>query len=162
MLTRKGAASSHGGIMTDDLGTTLNALAGAMSAAEDDWWIFGSAAMALHGFEVDVVKDIDVLVSSADAYQLMARHSLANLADGGSGRFRSDVVLRPAFGAVPVEILANFRIQNSGIWHAVAIATRVELVFPSGPIFIPSREELAAIFLACGRPKDIERAQALL
>jgi hypothetical protein len=72
------------------------------------------------------------------------------------------VVLRPAFGAVPVEILADFRIRNSGTWQVMAVTTRVELLLASGPIFIPSREELAAIFLACGRPKDIERAQALL
>jgi hypothetical protein len=156
MLTR------DGGNKTDDLDATLNVLAGAMTAAEDDWWIFGSAAMPLHGFEVDAVKDIDVLVSSKDAHRLMARHSLANVADGGSGRFRSDVVLRPAFGAVPVEILADFRIRNSGTWQVMAVTTRVELLLASGPIFIPSREELAAIFLACGRPKDIERAQALL
>jgi hypothetical protein len=77
--------------MTDDLSATLNSLAGAMTAAEDDWWIFGSAAAALHGVEVDCVTDIDVLVSSADAHRLMAKYSLANLADGGSDRFRSDV-----------------------------------------------------------------------
>jgi hypothetical protein len=43
-----------------------------MTAAEDDWWIFGSAAAALHGVEVDGVKDIDLLVSRAAANRLMA------------------------------------------------------------------------------------------
>lgn len=148
-------------MLTQPLATTFTRLAAEMRIARDDWWVFGSAAMALFGLEPDRVKDIDVIVSTADARRLMKAHALDNLADGGTPVFRSEIVLHPDFGEVPVEVLANFQTLTQGRWTRVRPRSRVAFPFETGPIYTPSRADLAAVFLACGRPGDLERAAIL-
>jgi hypothetical protein len=136
-------------------------LAAEMRIARDDWWVFGSAAVALFGLQPERVKDIDVIVSPADAGRLMRTHGLANLADGGTGTFRSDILLAPAFGDVPVEILANFQIRAADGWQPVRPQTRVAVALGGGRLYVPARDELAAIFRRCGRASDYVHARML-
>jgi hypothetical protein len=148
-------------MISADFTDTLEATARAMNAVGHRWVVFGGAAMALHGFETTQVRDIDILVSGEAAADLLARWSLRNHADEASARFRSDYLLRPDFGRVPVEIVGNFRVRLGLGWRKVEIRSPIEVAAGAERLFIPARDELAAIFDLCGRAKDIERSRRL-
>ncbi|WP_404401357.1 hypothetical protein [Pelagibacterium halotolerans] len=148
--------------MSSALMRALNRVPAFMAPAEEDWWIFGSAAAALHGVVIGPVRDIDILVSEADAVRMMERHALVNLADGGTMRFSSDIILRPGFGDMPVEVLSGFSVKGSPVcWTPVQPAIRVDIGLDTGSVFVPSRAELAQIARLCGRPRDLQRAEVL-
>jgi hypothetical protein len=148
-------------MISQGLEATFLRLAVELQSARDPWWVIGSAALALCGLAPERVKDVDLIVSPADAERLMRRHGLDNFADGGSAQFRSELLLRPDFGAVPVEILASFHIRHGADWQPVCPQTRVEIPLAGLALFVPSRGELAAIFRRCGRPSDLVHAGML-
>ena len=140
----------------------LNRIAGLMSECREAWCVFGGTAMRLHGYRMPApIADIDVLISIADAERLVRRHGFSNMAGTGTERFRSQILLRPDLGKIPVEIMAGFDALSEGIWHRVAIRERQEVTYRSAKTFIASREDLFAIFRLCGRPKDLERMALL-
>lgn len=141
---------------------TLGALSDAMKSTRDSWWIIGGAAYSLYGGGSAAINDIDVIVSKSDAARLSAQLNIPNLADTGSEKFRSSWLLRPAIGEVSVEIFADFRIFSSGHWHKVQPKTRQAMTLNHTTLYVPGKKELADIFLACGRAKDLERAAYLL
>ena len=58
-------------LLTPSLRQSLAMLAGAVADAADDWWIIGSSAVALHGANVQRVRDVDLLMSANDAERLL-------------------------------------------------------------------------------------------
>ncbi|MEO1028476.1 MAG: hypothetical protein AAFX02_05400 [Pseudomonadota bacterium] len=140
---------------------SLKLLSRFLSECRDPWWVFGSAAIALCGFNPFGVRDIDVLVSMRDTERLMKAHSLVNIADGGNSKMRSDVFLRAKLGSVPVEIMSNFMIQSQNGWKLLAPATRVEIDVEGASLFVPDVNEQIDILYALGRPKDLARARSL-
>ena len=60
-------------LLTPSLRHSLAMLAGAVADAADDWWIIGSSAVALHGANVQRVRDVDLLMSANDAERLLRR-----------------------------------------------------------------------------------------
>lgn len=148
-------------MQSDAFQGTLRALAAALKGTVDPWWIFGGAALALHGAGSEDPKDIDVLVSEADAARLAGALSIGNGADGGTAKFRSSWFLKSALGPVPVEVMAGFEIFSSGVWHPVHPRTRERKVIGEVALFVPSRAELAEILTLSGRPKDIARLELL-
>lgn len=148
-------------MQSDAFHATLRALAAALDGTADPWWIFGGAALALHGLESGNPKDIDVLVSEADAARLAAALNIGNDADGGTAKFRSSWFLKPALGPVPVEIMAGFEIFSAGTWHPVYPRSRERKTMEEIALFVPSQAELAEILTLSGRPKDLARLELL-
>lgn len=137
---------------------TLEVAAAYLNEAGVAWMVFGGAAMALHGFGEDPVADIDIILTGPAAADLCQRHAWQNHADGASLFFRSDTLLRPDFGPVPVELLGNFRIWDGSAWIAVEPNGATDLKVGSQIVYLPTREQLAKIFRLCGREKDLQRA----
>ncbi|WP_308516273.1 hypothetical protein [Sphingomonas flavescens] len=54
--------------------------------------------------------------------------------------------------------MAGLKVRAPGSWAPLAIHTRVEV---GEGQYAPSRDELRAILLSFGRPKDLRRAAAL-
>ena len=144
-----------------DLSKTLESVAAALNSRRRDWLVFGGSAMALYGFDVGDVKDIDIIVSSETAAGLMSELSLKNQADGGSERFRSEYLLRPDFGPVEVEIMGNFEIKSAMTWNRIALGKPNAICVGNQTVFVPEVAELADIFDLCGRPKDFVRSRQI-
>lgn len=139
--------------------TVLQATADFLGDTDDPWWVLGSAAMALIGVDPGEIRDIDVLVSPRDAQKLMHVHRLANQADGGTDRFRSDCFLQPCLGDIPVEVMSGYRIFERGDWVSVAPATRLAITLGAATVFVPDRADQIDLLKRLGRPKDMERLQ---
>ena len=140
---------------------TLKRLAGLLTVTEDPWWILGSAAVYLKGYEPGGIGDIDVLLSEADARRLMSAHGLSNQRDGGTDRYRSVYVLKPNLGEMPVELLAEYEILHDNVWCPVRPLSRAFVSYQGDAFFVPSDEELISIFAQLGRPKDFDRIRAM-
>ncbi|WBW59226.1 hypothetical protein [Klebsiella electrica] len=125
------------------------------------WMIIGGAAMVLYGLEDGPVADIDIVLSSSSAAFLSKQFSWPNFANTQSPRFRSEYLLRPNFGPVPVEILGGFRVSTMHEWVEVPVGETQMFFIRSQTLFLPTRKKLASIFLLCGREKD-RRRMALL
>ena len=140
---------------------TLERLVHVLTVTEDPWWILGSAAMYLKGYDPGHIGDIDVLLSEADAQRVMSVQALNNDSDGGTPRYRSTYVLRPHLGKVPVELLAGYEIFQNPDWYPVWPLSRIALTYRNNEIFVPSDKELISIFERLGRTKDFDRIRAI-
>lgn len=147
--------------VTDSLAITLENTAQILNQYSFSWMVFGGAAMALYGLEKGPVADIDVILTSEAAAFLCKHFSWPNYADAHSSRFRSDYLLRPDLGPVPVEILGGFRISTIHGWVAVADCETRTFCIGSQKIYLPTRQALSSIFRLCGREKDFQRVALL-
>jgi len=147
--------------MTPALAETLAMIAQAAVDSADDWWIIGSAAIVLHGRSVAHVKDVDLLMSAADAAAFLERVGVPVRAGPADARFRSLVFGLWREPPIPIEVMGGFSVANDGGWREVALATREPVSVAGASIFVPSAEELVRLLHTFGRPKDFERAQLL-
>lgn len=129
-----------------------------MASALEPWWIIGSAAVALHGADPGSIDDIDIVLSVADAERVLPGIGVALTPGGSDGQFRSAIYNRWTKPAHPAEFMAGFELCEDGSWSPVTFATRVEI---RPGIVVPSRDELHALLLRFGRPKDLRRAASL-
>ena len=148
--------------MTPALAETLALVAQASADATDDWWIIGSAAIVLHGRSVPHVKDVDLLMSAADAVAFLERVGVPVRAGLADERFRSLVFGLWPRPPIPVEVMGGFSVAGDGGWREVALATREPVSVAGASVFVPSAEELVRLLHTFGRTKDLERAQLLL
>lgn len=128
-----------------------------LAASEDPWWILGSSAIALCGIDPQIIRDIDVVISPQDARRLMKRYDLSNQADGGNHLFRSEIVLRPQLGPIPLEILSNYEIRERGTWTLLTLNTRKTVEVEGATLFVPELDEQIEILTKLGREKDLQR-----
>lgn len=139
---------------------TMVSVADELAEARDDWWLFGGAAVALHGLPVEIA-DVDVLMSARDLRSLMSR--LGVDADGETpvDRIRSDIWL--PWGAAPlgVDFTAGLQVRTHDRWLRIEPATRQTVQLEGHTLYVPSRDELIAILRQFGRPKDLQRADGL-
>lgn len=144
-----------------DLAATLAVVATGCAALQDDWWVFGSAAIALAGVPDLSPPDVDLIVSERDARMLIAAWD-APLAGGApSLLFRSRIFARAMIAPLPIEIMAGFEVCEDGAWSPVWPTTRQAVARAGGSIFIPTAAEQALICRRFGRPKDLARLPAL-
>ena len=147
--------------MDPDLTAALEVVAVGCADLQDDWWVFGGAAMVLAGVPGLSPPDIDLIVSERDAASLITRWD-AQIATGApSPLFRSRVFARTTIAPLPIEIMAGFEVRDGGAWSAVLPTTRQLAAFSAGAIFIPTPAEQAEICRRFGRPKDLARIPAL-
>lgn len=140
---------------------TLECMASCLKKAGEPWMVFGGAALALHGATAGPIKDIDVILDRQVAERLSILLALENHSDQRSDRFRSDMLLRPDFGPIPVELLGGFRVKRGEVWIPIDCSDTVAVSVGSQTVFIPNRDRLASIFRLCGREKDMLRASLL-
>ena len=143
------------------LDKTLKRLCVELSAVTEDWWLIGSAALAVHGVRVANVADVDVLTTPLGAAQLAERWGAAPISPGPSDRFRSDLFLRWIDAPLPVEVMAGLHLNTPRGWQAIWPRSRVGVAWRGATCFTPSRAELLEILELFDRPKDRERAAAL-
>lgn len=137
---------------------TLSRIAAASGRFEDEWWIIGSAAAALSGADLAVVRDVDLLLSEPDARRLLDLWSQElSTAAAPDAQFRSAVFARYEGPPLPVEAFGGFEMNIRGVWRGVVPLTREA----KGDVFTPSVAEQIALLEAMGRDKDAGRIAAL-
>ena len=143
------------------LAETLTALAPVLADLQDDWWLFGSAAMILQGAGPIEAGDVDLLVSRQDAVGLFQRLGLLLQPGTKSDRFHSEIFGRWTAPALDVDILAGFRVRSGGTWHEVRPNTREPKQLLGSIFYVPSIEELIEYCRLFDRPKDHAREPLL-
>ena len=143
------------------LAASLAQLAQVMRDTRDDWWVIGSAAVALHGGDPGEIADIDVIVSRRDLDVLYERLSLADTPDAGKAMFRSQRFGLWSEPALPVEFMAGLQVLRGGQWLSVQVQSRARVHCGDVHVFVPERAELVAILELFGRDKDLRRAATL-
>ena len=140
---------------------TLKQLSALLTNLADDWWLFGSAAMALAGARPTVVGDVDLLLSRADAARLLERMELPVAPGTKSERFHSEIYGRWTQTPLDVEVLAGFRVRTEGDWREVRLRTRQPVILPFATFYVPEVAEMIELCRLFGRTKDREREQLL-
>lgn len=143
--------------LTRDLAATLDVVAAAAGGLSDDWWLIGSAAMALVGVSGLTPPDVDLLVSERDARGLIAAWNAEVAPLSSSDLFRSRIFAKARIAPLPVEIMAGFEVQADDGWRLVLPRTRTAI----GGVFVPTIAEQVEICRLFGRPKDLARIGAL-
>ena len=144
-----------------ELRQSLAMTAEATAQARDPWWIIGSAAVALHGADVPDIKDIDVLMTAADAEKVLRRLGLPSRPPTSSTLFRSSAFGTWGAPPLPVEIMGDFSLATSAGWRAVRPETREVVTVDGKRLFVPAAAELIALLRSFGRPKDLIRIRLL-
>jgi hypothetical protein len=140
------------------LAQTLALVAEASGGFEDDWWIIGSAAAALSGADLSIVRDVDLLLSEKDARRLLDLWAAAASAGAAPDpKFRSAVFARFEDAPLPIEAFGGFEMLVRDRWRGVIPLTREA----RGDVFAPSVAEQIALLEAMGREKDNVRIAAL-
>lgn len=150
-----------GDIVTRALSHTLAMVAQAASEAAHDWWIIGSAAARLHGCDVPHLKDVDLLMSAADASTFLENAGTTPHAGTPNSRFRSEVFGTWAEPPVPVEVMGGFKLATPSGWRDVTFSTREAITVGGQRVFVPALHEFIDLLNAFGRTKDQERARLL-
>lgn len=143
------------------LPATLEQLFPYLQTLSEPWWLFGSAAMALHGAGPLIVGDVDLLVSRAEAPLLLGRLGLPVAPGSKSNRFHSEIFATWSNPPLRVEILAGFRVRAGEAWQEVRPRSRQPIELPFGTVYAPDVPELIALCRLFGRPKDLERERLL-
>lgn len=144
--------------MTPELIRTLETVSRVMAAAEGEWWIIGSAAMAVAGMDMDPV-DVDIFAASAALAPVLYALGIEALPPQGSDLFRSfPFAWLKIPGALTIEFMGSLEICREGRWRPLSIATRQPVAIGNAELFIPRLREQAEILRLFGRDKDLNRA----
>ncbi|HEY0312807.1 MAG TPA: hypothetical protein VGC56_09965 [Allosphingosinicella sp.] len=144
----------------EELAAALAHAAAAAGGARDPWWIIGSAAAFLHGARTPVA-DIDLLMSPCDALAVLDPEDIAASGGRGSDLFRSEVFGTICGTDLRIEVFGGFHLRAGEHWRPVVLETRVAVMVGGCTVWVPARDELAALFRSFGRPKDLARAALL-
>lgn len=147
--------------LSEPLRQTLVQVADLCAPAADSWWVIASAAVALHGAEVDGVGDVDVLMSSRDAADTLERAGCPHGMGHGTELFRSEVFGTWSDPPLPVEIFGGFEFAGATGWTRVVPQSRERIEIAGRALFVPAAAELRAMLIGFGRPKDLARASLL-
>ena len=140
---------------------TLDALGPQLAVLRGDWWLIGSAAMALLGVEGLTVGDVDLLAEPDDATALLAALGVAAAPGTASDRFRSDRFGRWTGAPLPVEVMGGFHVRAGDGWTRLQLRSRQAVTVGAHRYFAPSAAEMIEICELFGRAKDRERAAGL-
>ena len=147
----------RGAALSPALAETLARIAEAMVAADKPWWVIGSAAVVLHGGATEA-RDIDVLLSVRDAEVIAGRLGMTAARGSKHPLFRSERFFTWREPPLAVEFMAGFAVWSDVGWWPVAPVSRERVPMGTAAVFVPARDELRAMLLRFGRPKDLVRA----
>lgn len=147
--------------MSLDMAQSFAGVVEALQDAHDDWWLIGGAAFLAHGVETPILKDVDVLLSYADAKRIARRYGLQAISAEGTELFRSRALFQWMTPPIPVEFMAELEVKTEGRWHPVLPKTREKKMLSGVPLFVPAADELMRIGKLFGRPKDLARVKQL-
>jgi hypothetical protein len=128
--------------------------------ARDPWWLFGGAAVALHGLPIEIA-DVDVVMSARDIGALASRLGIAADRDTPVDRIRSDIWLPWKALPLGVDFTAGLAVRIGKRWTTIAPRTRQTVRVKGRALYVPERAELIEILRLFGRPKDLARAEGL-
>ena len=147
--------------MRPDLQSATEFLGGVMPGHASDWWIIGSAAMAIAGLDV-TPEDVDVMASEQTIMTVLETLGVKPLPPSADPLFRSSVFARcDAPGGLRIEFMGGFHVKAGGQWRPVTVRTRYEVRGEAGAVFIPDLPEQIDILELFGRPKDLRRAKMI-
>ncbi len=147
--------------MSPDLQSAIERVAQIMPADRDDWWIIGSAAMALAGLDI-APADVDVFGPSDLLSDVIATIGLAPMPPKPDGRFRSTPYARLNLpDALPIEFMGGLEVCGSQGWVPLTISSQCKIPVGNSRVHIPDVAEQILILQRFGRPKDLERAALL-
>lgn len=144
-----------------DLDSTLSEILPALRFAQHDWWILGSAAIALHGADPGEIRDIDVLLDRRDYEAVLGRLGVRPSPGNADALFRSALFNRWQGAGLAVEFFADFQVRDGAGWRTVQPATRVAVQRAGLACYVPELDELVAILRGFGREKDLARVAAI-
>ena len=150
-----------GAALTPEVRQTLAMIADVVAFAGGPWWLIGSAAVALHGAEVVVANDVDLLMTEEDAATLLRTLAVPALRKPAHPLFRSTVLGLWTEPPLPVEIMGGFESATKHGWKRVWPQSRQPVTVGDRTLFVPSADELRDMLIEFGRPKDLERARLL-
>lgn len=127
----------------------------------NDWIVFGGAAMALSGMTDQPVPDIDILTSQETAEELIDAFGGQIITPPAADRFRSRLLARIDGTPIPIEIMVGLEVKTDDGWAPVNFRTCVDRPVQDRHIPTPRTAEQAAMARRFGRPKDLQRAEAL-
>jgi len=139
---------------------TLAAVSSISSRLQDDWWIIGSAAIALTGIAIEV-PDVELLLSERDARALLVDWAQPTSATEGQDRFRS-IDGEHAVTPIPIQIMGGVEVCTGGTWVPVTPNTRERIELPGGAVYIPDAADQLALLLMFRRTRDLVRAEMLM
>jgi hypothetical protein len=145
---------------TPGLEETLAEVARISAQLRDDWWVIGSAAIALTGINIEVL-DVDLLVSERDGRLLLDVWAAPMVATDNQDRFRSIHGVHTGT-PIPIAIMGALEVKVEDRWAPVTPNTRDPVDLPAGRIFIPDTADQLALLLMFRRPQDLVRAEMLM
>ena len=148
--------------MSRELQKALSLVAARGAQIAGDWWIIGSTAALLSGFNAFEPDDVD-LFGHCDVMTAFVR-ALGHepVASPNHHQFKSTPYHRIKFpGATPIEVMGGLEVLCAGQWQSLSIKSRVEISGFGAQLWVPSIEEQIAIFHLFGRPKDLAKAAIL-
>ena len=141
----------------NDLQSAIDFVSAAMPT-ESEWWIIGSAAVALLGIEV-AVADVDIVASPQVIADVLERIGAEAPTPRASPLFRSRPFARiERADMLPVELMGGLEVNGPHGWQPLDITSRQAVRAGASTAYIPSPEEQIAIFHRFGRDKDYVRA----
>jgi hypothetical protein len=146
--------------MTPEALRTLEGVAEALKGTHHDWWLFGGAAVALHGLDIEIA-DVDVVMAESDLRRVIDRLGIAANDQGSVDRIRSDVWARWTALPLGVDLTAGLQVRAAGGWIRIAPKTRETVMVEGLALYVPARRELIEILRLFGRSKDLERVEGL-
>ncbi|MEM8724505.1 MAG: hypothetical protein AAGE86_03190 [Pseudomonadota bacterium] len=165
-LSREGSVTTKRGRKIAEIDhevlATLRRVSRLLEAADDPWWIIGSAAVALHGGDPGKIADIDVITSRRDLDWLYEKLSLTDTPEAGKPMFLSERFGRWSESNLDVEFMTGLEVRVDGVWHRVEPQTQQAIQIGKAHVFVPEREELIAMLQMFGRDKDLRRAATLM
>ena len=141
--------------MSPELVRSAELIARIMPAGAD-WWIIGSAALALSGIDVEP-RDIDVFAASDVMEAVRATLGVAAM-PSSSDRFRSDPYFQfhPEAG-VEIDFMGGLQVWSESEWISLHIESKCPVTCGSGTLFVPNLDDQVCILRLFGRPKDLAR-----
>lgn len=129
---------------------------------EGDWWIIGSTAALLAGFDdfqpadIDLVGSFEVMTAFVEAFGCKPVQTFDHQ------QFRSNPFQRvQRFGVVPIEVMGGLEVFANGHWNRLVLKTRIEISGFGSSLWIPSVDEQIAVLELFGRPKDLAKAKVM-
>lgn len=148
--------------MRPSLAEAFRRIGGAAPEGVDDWWLIGSAAMVLAGFDDVEPEDVDILASSATVLRFLERWGIEPGEQRPGEKFRSFPYRRIRLpGCTDIEVMGDLEVLSDGIWRHVLPRTRRRVLFDGVALFVPEAAEQAEIMRLFGRPKDLSRVEVL-